>query len=166
MNAHRRPPIRRKPPGPITRIRQWGRRTDGNIAVDLAFIVPVILGLIIAALDFGQAFQEKLRLENAARAGAQYALLLGYKKQDTASVIQKARDDANDTTSALTINANYYCSCLDGSSTDCATGTCPVGEVPMRYIHVDVRNTYTMIFDYPGFPASIDLTGDADMRVR
>lgn len=138
---------------------------DGNIAVEFAFVLPILLLLAAGAFDFGMGFNEKLRLEGAARAGAQYALYNGDKAEDSAGVIQSARDDANDTAEVLTVTPVYYCTCLDGSQIAC-DGSCAGGEVPLRYIQVDVSRTLDLMFDYPLISDPLVIQGHAEMRLR
>lgn len=146
--------------------RTFCRDRNGNVSVELAIAIPILLSIILVAFDFGSAYQAKMRLEGAARAGIQYALLEGFKNQDTGEVKSKAVAAASEPGITPLANANYYCQCLNGTAVPCTNGTCLTGEVPLRYIHVDVTRTYDLMFDYPGLPASLVLQGDADMRIR
>ncbi len=55
-------------------LRRIGRNSSGAAAVEFALIAPVLGGLLLPMVDFGMGAYEKMRVENAAEAGAQYAL--------------------------------------------------------------------------------------------
>jgi Flp pilus assembly protein TadG len=48
------------------------RKTSGQSIVEFAIIIPVLLLLVMGAIDFGRAFSMKIALTNAAREGAYY----------------------------------------------------------------------------------------------
>lgn len=151
------------------RSRPWLARfcrcAGGYIAVEFAFVLPVLLLLAAGAFDFGQGFKEKLRLEGAARAGAQYALYNSNSIEGSAGVIQSVRDDADDTAGVLTVTPVYYCTCLDGVPLACG-GSCAGGEVPLRYIQVDVSRNFELMFSYPLISDSLVIQGHAELRLR
>ena len=49
------------------------RRSRGQSLVELALVLPVILLLVMMALDFGRAFYSWVTITNATRVGANYA---------------------------------------------------------------------------------------------
>ncbi|MDH3662287.1 MAG: pilus assembly protein, partial [Alphaproteobacteria bacterium] len=46
----------------------------GNVAIETAFAIPMLVGLALGAAEFGRAFSSKSELANVARAGAQAAI--------------------------------------------------------------------------------------------
>lgn len=52
------------------------RRSRGQALVELALIVPILLLLMVAALDLGRIFYARITVENAAREGALVAAVL------------------------------------------------------------------------------------------
>lgn len=150
---------------PRRRLAPLFRCARGNVSVEFALVLPFLLLLVMGAFDFGRGFTEKLRLNSAARAGAQYALEKYNKVEDTAGVIQSARNDAEDVNNALTVTPRYYCACLTGGEIACGT-SCSGGEVPMRYIEVDVSGPFQLMFDYPMTTGTMTLQGHAELRLR
>jgi hypothetical protein len=141
------------------------RCVSGNISVEFALVIPFLMLLVMGAYDFGRGFTEKLRLNSAARAGAQYALA-NYNKDTNAlynGVEQSAQEDAQD--GSLYVDPNIYCKCLDDVVLDCGE-PCTGGEVPMRYIEVDVSGPFEFMFDYPMTTGSMTLQGHAELRLR
>src|SRR5258707_15059220 len=57
------------------RLRALRRAEQGSVAVELALYIPVMLVLLAGLFQFGSGIFESLRLESAARAGAQYAMI-------------------------------------------------------------------------------------------
>ena len=141
------------------------RCVSGNISVEFALVIPFLMLLVLGAYDFGRGFTEKLRLNSAARAGAQYALSNYNMVEDENGVRQSARDDAEDVDEVLQVDPNYICRCLDDVVLDCGE-PCTGGEVPMRYIEVDVSGPFEFMFDYPMTTGSMTLQGHAELRLR
>jgi len=123
----------------------------------------------MGTFDFGRGFMEKQRLNSAARAGAQYALVNYNKDTSTLQngVEQSAQADAEDVDEILQVVPNIYCRCLDDVVVACGTsGSCTGGEVPMRYIEVDVSGPFEFMFDYPMTSGTMTLQGHAELRLR
>ena len=137
------------------------------MSLEFALVVPFLMLLVMGAYDFGRGFMEKQRLNGAARAGAQYALA-NYNKDTTtlyAGAVQSAHLDAEDPDEILQVVPNIYCMCLDNTVVTCGvSGSCTGGEVPMRYIEVDVSGPFEFLFDYPMTEGTMTLQGHAEMR--
>jgi Flp pilus assembly protein TadG len=54
------------------------RRRSGSAIIELAFSLPVLVGLFLGTLQFGYAFYIYDELEQSVRAGARYASLRNY----------------------------------------------------------------------------------------
>ena len=61
----------------------WRGRGRGVSALEFALSAPLVLFVMLGIADFGNALQQSIRLEGAARAGAQIALASPY---DTAAI--------------------------------------------------------------------------------
>jgi hypothetical protein len=71
---HRRPSS--STPTAADRTRPWPRRPSrGQAIVEFVIVVPLILLLLLATIDFGRAFLGWVTLNNMARVGANYAAL-------------------------------------------------------------------------------------------
>ncbi len=144
--------------------RHW-RCADGNLSVELALVLPILVLLALGTYDFGRAFQEKHRLAGAARAGAQYAIQ-NPGSDDVAGVVQSARNDAADTANTLGVTARYYCTCPTSGELTCGD-PCPTAtESSLTYVDVDVQQTLALLFAYPGVSDAVQLHGNVQMRVR
>jgi hypothetical protein len=81
-------------------------KTRGQSIVELAIVLPVVLLIVLAALDFGRAFMGWVVLNNAARVGANYAALHpqawdtpgnAVQQSAYATLVRDARADADGT---------------------------------------------------------------------
>lgn len=142
------------------------RDRRGNVSIEMAFLVTFLLVLVMGAYDFGRLAMEQSSVTQAARAGAQFAVLDQANATDNAGMIQAARDEAEDP--ALTVNPRNFCRC-PGSAAEVACGVnCPDGQYAPLYVEVTVTDTLDMLFDYPGLPepSSYTMTSTSTMRVR
>lgn len=144
----------------------WDRR--GNVSIEMAFLVTFLLVLVLGAYDFGRLAMEQAGVTQAARAGAQFAVLDQANAADTAGMIQAARDEAEDPNDELNITARNFCRCPGSSAeVDCSVN-CADGQYAPLYVAVTVQDTLDMLFDYPGLPEanSYTMTSTSTMRVR
>ena len=58
----------------------------GVSAVEFALAVPLLVTILSLLVDFGIGFYEKMQVEDAAQAGAQYALLHGWNSDSIQNV--------------------------------------------------------------------------------
>ncbi|WP_372624363.1 TadE/TadG family type IV pilus assembly protein [Falsiroseomonas sp.] len=109
-----------------------GRR--GVAAVELAIAAPVFILLLMAVIDFGRAIDQTIRLENAARAGAQYGLVF---PDDTAGIEARVRN-ALAGWSDVTPTAPLTC--------ECASPGAPCTASCARILTVSVTRPFTAAF--------------------
>lgn len=154
------------------RLKRFGRGDDGGALVEFALAVPILLLLAIGAFDFGMAFQQKHRLASAAQAGAQIAVQeRSLSEVPIGDIVARVRVEANDTGNALIVTPTYFCVCPEGGA-DFACDTEPspcalaAGRLPSKYVQVDVRHSFDLIFDYPGVEKTVALQAISTMRVR
>ena len=61
----------------MRRLRKLWRRDDGAALMEAAFVLPLLLFVSVAIIEFGRAFQTWQIVTNAAREGARVAVLPG-----------------------------------------------------------------------------------------
>jgi len=151
---------------------QCGRRDRGAAAAEFALVVPIITFITFAVLDFGNALQQIIRLEAAARAGAQVAFSA---PSNTADVRTAVRDSlanwplTTDTPAgnvAVTIANTCRCPLPSTSTFNCTTGdpaTACGGTGDFRqYVSVTVARPYTALFMVP----VTTVRGNVELRLR
>ena len=102
--------------------------------------------ILVGMMDWGLAIEARLRLQTAARAGAQYALTA---PTDNAGIGAAIRAAAPDFSSLTTNSTGIWCEC--GSTAMACTNSCLTGM--QRFLRVDVTAPYTPFT--PAGPTSI-----------
>jgi hypothetical protein len=153
------------------RRRAWGlgaliEDRQGNVSIEMAFLVTFLLVLVMGAYDFGRLAMEQSTVTQAARAGAQFAVLDQANAIDIAGMRQAARDEAEDPT--LQVEPDWFCRCPGTTAKDQICGVCADGNYAPLYVEVTVTDTFDMLFDYPGLPeqGSYTMSSTSTMRVR
>jgi Flp pilus assembly protein TadG len=134
----------------------------GSSVLELAFMLPFLLFLLIAAADFGRAYYLMIEVADAAHTGALYGT---QNPTDTTGMQNAAKGNAGNIPSGLTATATYGCECSDGTSAvaSCtSTPSCTVNAV--NYVQVITSYTYSPLLPYPGAPSSLTLQGKSRMR--
>jgi len=132
-------------------------KRKGQALVELALTLPLILLLILGAMDFGRLFYTKLVLTNAAREGANY---LAYHPDDKEIAKQVAVEEAISLGMSLKIE-NVI---IEPDDETC----CDMGQP------ITVKATVTIQLIFGGFfqaiglteSSSIDLNGVSKMMVQ
>ena len=153
-------------PGPPPRLaRRLCRCRTGVISVELALISPVLLLLLVGAVDFGRAFNEQLRLASAARAGVQHAVENLGASESMAGVVDAALLDAQLASEEVAVSTDKYCTCPDGASAACSS-SCGGSVAPLMHVAVTLQRDFPLLFDYPGLSPVLPLSATATMRAR
>jgi Flp pilus assembly protein TadG len=160
--------------------RRWGRDRSGSAAVEFGLIMPMLAGILLPMADLGIGAYDKMRVQDAAAAGAQYALEHGF----TSSAITTAVQDATSLGSNVTLSTTpaQACYCISsgalvpppGDTTapapPCSSGACSDSSTPGTFVTVNTTYTYSPMvsFTVPGLsiPSSITLTGSATVRIN
>lgn len=146
----------------------------GNSAVEFAIAAPVVILLAFGAFDYGSAYVESLRLNGAARAGAQEALYDPLNWEDTARLEQAALEEyvghglTSGEIEALPVSAaaTSFCACTAGAVLACSD-SCPGGDAPGRFVRVTLNRGLALTLPYPWSDGSqISVQGNTVMRVR
>ncbi len=154
---------------PRRRVRGLGsliRDRRGTVTIEMAVLVTFLLVLVMGAYDFGRLAMEQAGVTQAARAGAQFAVLDQANAADIDGMRQAARAEAEDPT--LEVYPRSFCRCPGSSTEDPSCGICPDGQYAPLYVEVRVVDTLDLLFDYPGLPEanSYTMTSTSTMRVR
>jgi Flp pilus assembly protein TadG len=143
-------------------LRRDGGSERGAELIELALVLPILLLMFAAIVDFALMFQRYLVLSNAAREGARIAVLPGYTQTDVQNrVIDYVRNGTGDTT--LTPSAALTVVTIDPPG---ATPPFPAAQVSTSMTH-----TYWLMGPVSGLLGggswtSITLTARATMRIE
>jgi Flp pilus assembly protein TadG len=140
-------------------------RERGQSLVELAFVVPLLLLLLVGIVEIGRFAFYSILVSNAARAGAQYGAQSLAAAADSPGISTAAKNDGQGGT-GLTVTSSQKCGCSGATlSATCPATLCVLPNHPLVYVHVQVVGAFPSLFRYPGLPASINVTSVEEMRV-
>jgi Flp pilus assembly protein TadG len=162
------------------------RRCDGSVAVELAFVVPVIALIVAGIADFGTLATRTDALAAATRIGGEYAKqgpacqsgiqVLSSPPMDTAcrDAIQTAMTGSMTFSPALDPAPStfpIYCECNDSPtplsiscSSSCATQSPPRPGPKRVFVTVSASQSFTPMIPWPGAPTT--LNSSTDIRIQ
>jgi Flp pilus assembly protein TadG len=131
--------------------------------LEFALVAPVVLLLLVGAVEIGRLAYLGMLVKNAARAGVQYGAQNLATAADDSGMQNAALNDGQNIT-GLTAVASHFCTCADGSSSSCAAGDCSASH-RLVYVQVNTTGQFQPLIRCPGLPSSYTLNGQAVMRV-
>ena len=142
-----------------------GRGTQGVAAVELAFVAPVLVLLMVCAADLGLGIYRKMQVQNAAQAGAQFAAVHGFNANSISSAVVNATSFSGITASP---SPTQFCGCASSSgvtSVSCGA-TCSSGSSVGTYVTVSAQASYSTLISYPGIPNKFTFTAQPTVRIQ
>ena len=158
--------------GWFRRIRQNGEEA-GQAIVELALTLPILVLLLLGAVEFGRFALLAIEISNAAKAAAQYGSQNAITAADVTGMKAVAAQDAPDVTTQCTgFNTSISgsspatCACVSGgvsSASSCSSTTCAGYLVQKLTITTTAQCTPVI---YPrGFGGTLTLSGSAVQEV-
>lgn len=134
-------------------------------ALEFGIIAPLLLLLLSATVDIGGAMHQTIRIENAARAGAQFAMSF---PDDTTGISTVTTAAFGGATADITVDVGpLICACPGGSVVAVSCNGTPCGGAAAGvYRTVTVTTPYEAIVGIGAFLVPNTLTGEAVVRVR
>lgn len=146
--------------------------TRGSISVEGAFVAAFLFVLLLAVIDFGLAFRQHSQLENAVRAGTQYATVRRPQQGD----VEPIRDAVYQTapfaegTPGTALEVEFYCECPDGTPSQCSApggvALCSGGVERYSFLRVRLSENYQLMLPYPGFGDGMSLVAEGSVRLN
>ena len=144
--------------------------------MELAILLPMLILLLLGAMDFGRVFYKAMAVTHAAEAGVQYGAQSVGKSFDTSGMTSAAAAAATDITgfSATAYppgSAQNPCECWSASSgtetvMPTCTSSCPSPSVVRIYATVTGTAVFTTVVPYPGIPHTVPITRTAWRRAQ
>jgi Flp pilus assembly protein TadG len=139
---------------------------SGVAAVEFAIIAPAVILMAIVTADVGLGIYCKMRVQNSAQFGTQYAVVHGYDATAITNAVMSATSFPG---LSITPAPYQFCGCPTTSGIvtydDCSS-FCPDGSSPGVYASVSTQGTYSTIVPYPLFPNSYTFTTQATVRIQ
>lgn len=137
-------------PFKVNALRRWMRQfaTDrsGVAAIELAAVAgPLVIGLVIGA-DMAMSIHTRNRINSAAQAGAQYAVINGFD----AAKIKDAVTNATSLTGMSIEDPLKFCGCPTQTTIMTATcgSNCSGGGTAANYTTIVVSKVYSPMFSF------------------
>lgn len=144
-----------------------GGARSGASAFEFALALPLLLVMLLPAIDYGMAFALSQRLTAATTQAVQRATADGRVRNsygtlayDVTAAVEGAVD-AN-----VTTQVSNWLEC-NGVRAANANGFCPAGQTYARYVQVTARTVYTPMFPLPGVLGKpVPVSGRAAVRIQ
>jgi Flp pilus assembly protein TadG len=140
----------------------------GASLIELALVTPILLLLMIGAVDLGRAYYVGLEVANAAHSGAEYG---SRNPSNTAGITAAARQSAPNLPNMIVSAPAWGCECSDGSSYSASctvTPTCTAsssrGANVVHRVQVTTSSAYNPLMPWPYIPSSVTLSNTATVR--
>lgn len=138
--------------------------TSGAAAIEFAFVASILAVMAIGVLDAGMGFYRKMQVQDAAQAGAYYAMRHGF----VPSGIQNAVTGATTYSQIAASPApRQYCGCPSNTSIAATTcgASCADGLKAPTYVEVSARAPYRTVLIYPFLADNFTFTAVSTVRV-
>ena len=139
--------------------------TRAVAAVEFGFMVPLLSLMVVSVTDIGLAVYRKMQVENAAQAGAQYAIARGFSTSGISSAVTSATNSTAITASPSPVT---FCGCPTGtgvSTVGCGT-VCTGGAQAGTYTTVSAQATYSMLINYQIVAATYTYNAQSTARLQ
>src|SRR3984893_7228009 len=142
-------------------------RERGQSLVELAFVVPLLLLLLVGIIEIGRFAFYSILVSNAARAGAQYGAQSLATAGDTTGISTAGTNDAPGVTAPnnLTVTSTQSCGCSTTGLGTCGTPTACAAGRWVVYVQVTATGSFNSLFSYPGLPKTFAVTRVQEMVV-
>lgn len=132
-------------------------RRGGAAAVEMAFVLPFMVLLALGCVDFGRFAYTYIAVQNAARAGAAYAIMTPYLAKGKTAWDSAIQDTAR---TEMTNQTGYVASNLT------TTAESFVEKTGLRRVYVKATYSYFQtIITWPGIPSQTPVVAAVEMRV-
>ena|SRR5690242_10673897 len=140
-----------------------GSAAHGQSMVELAMALPLLLLLLLAAVEMGRIYYAYLTADDAARAGVEYGAQNLATASDLSGMQNTALNNAKDV-QGMSASASQWCECGNGSRMACGDAMCASGTESV-YVEVDTQMQFHTLLTYPGMASSLHIAGHAIRRV-
>jgi Flp pilus assembly protein TadG len=163
------------------------RSPSGQSLLEVALLTPILLTLLLGAIEMGRYAYISILVASAARAGATYGAQNLARSADTPGINMAAYNDFQNNgqnMSMLMVNSSTSCGCDNGSSLPTLTNLtnqCSAQSDPsiddtistcsnakghwVVMVSVTAFGTFRPLFNYPGIPNPLTVSNTATLRV-
>lgn len=152
-------------------VRRFAAANDGVMAVEFAFIFPVVLVMLLGLIETAMAISNNLAVQAAARAGTHFGLIKPPLQGDMQPILNSVRAAlpaewvASGAANPAQYSASLLCECELTGAIACGN-PCAAGEQSLTYLKVDVSKVYTPIVTLRYFSASYAFQNSSQVRLK
>jgi Flp pilus assembly protein TadG len=138
------------------------RSEQGASLVEVGLVLPMLLFIVLATVDFARGFYYANEVAGGAHAGAVYG---SQNLSDTTGISNAVKYDAPDV-SDISVSSSWGCECSDGTSASvsCASAPSCSGSSIVNYVRVTATASYTTLLPWTGIPSTLTLSSISEMR--
>lgn len=138
-------------------------RESGQALIEFALCMPILLSILLGAVEFGRMEYASIEVTDAAMAGVQYGAQSVRTAVDTTGIQTVASNAAPDIT-MQTPTVSTSCICSDGSASTCLSTDCSTSAIE-KILTVQTQAQFTSVIKIPGVPNTFTLNGQAVQKV-
>lgn len=141
------------------------RDRKGAAAAEFALVVPLLALMVILSVDIGMGVFSKMQVEDAAQAGAQYAILHGFDSTSISSAVTSATNNSGISASPA---PSQFCGCpsLTGVTSTSCSSICSTGNAPGTYVTVSAQGSYSTLVNYAIVPTNYTFNAQSTVRLQ
>lgn len=144
-------------------IRRAIKEVNGHSLVEFAVTFPLLLLLLVGAVEFARVSYASIEVSNAALAGVQYGAQTAATAGDTTGIQTAASNDAQDVALGPT-SVSRSCICSNGSASTCQPTDCSGSNIE-TILTVQTQASIDPGFHITGVPTSFTIRGQAVQKV-
>ena len=135
---------------------------EGASLVEIALVLPLLLFIVLATIDFARGYYFANEVAGAARAGAVYGTT---NPTDSTGITDAVKDAAPDVSNISLSSSSWGCECSDGTSASSSCSSAPSCSANIvYYVKVTATASYTTMLPWTGIPSSLTLSSSSEMR--
>jgi Flp pilus assembly protein TadG len=162
-------------------MRKFMHSQKGQSLVEVALLTPLLLAMLLGAIELGRYAYLSILVANAAHAGALYAAQGPGQAGDTPGIIQAADNDFENNgqnVTVLAVSSQIACGCesggtiaspLTGSSCSAYSVSQSQADCSVGYwtnmVTVTASAKFHSLFNYPWIPSTLPVTRQSTMQV-
>lgn len=136
---------------------------SGAAATEFALLFPLLALLLAGIIDFSRLISQRMQVQAAAQAGADYAIRHGWNGPAIAGTIARTSPNAI----AADPAPRLVSACLSGTEiVETVTATCSSGLFTGKYVLATARASFTPLMPWPGLVVPDTIVGTALTRVQ
>ena len=134
---------------------------QGASLIETGLVLPVLLFIVLATIDFTRGYYFANEVAGGARAGAVYG---STNPSDTTGITKAVKDAAPDV-SNISVSSSWGCECSDGTNATASCSSAPSCTTNIvNYVKVTATSNYTTMLPWTGIPSSLTLSSTSEMR--